>query len=60
MNNTQNINERIAEYYALLPLPKAMVHIMTVNVDYCRIGIMLDCLNDMGFRQDNGTPTGAS
>jgi SNF2 family DNA or RNA helicase len=54
MKITQSINKRRAEYHALLPLPKAMVHMMTVNVDYCRVGIMLDCLNDMGFRQNNG------
>lgn len=54
MNNTQSIKKRIAEYYALLPLQKAVVQIMTVNVDYCRVASMLDCLNDMGFRQDNG------
>ena len=55
MKITQSINKRIAEYCTLLPLPKTVVHIMTVNVDYCRVGIMLDCLNDMGFRQNNGS-----
>jgi len=54
MNDTQNIKKRITEYYALLPLQKAVVQLMTVNVDYCRVGLMLDCLNDMGFKQDSG------
>ena len=54
MNNSQSIKKRIVEYYALLPLQKTVVQIMTVNVDYCRAGIMLDCLSGMGFRQDNG------
>lgn len=54
MKITQNIKKHKAEYYALLPLPKAVVHILTVNVDYCGVGIMLDCLCEMGFRQDNG------
>ncbi len=54
MKNPQDIDERLAEYHALSPLPKAMVHIMTVNVDHCRIGIMLDCLNHMGFSRENG------
>ncbi len=53
MNNTQNIKKRIAEYYSLPPLQKTVVQIMTVNVDYCRVGIMLDCLNNAGFRQEN-------
>ncbi len=54
MNNNPNINNRISEYYTLPPLQKTVVQIMTVNVDYCRVGIMLDCLNDTGFRQNNG------
>lgn len=54
MSNTQNTNNRITEYHTLLPLQKAVVQIMTVNVDYCRVGTMLDCLADLEFRQDNG------
>ncbi len=53
MNNTQNINKRIAEYRALPPLQKSVIQILTVNVDHCKVGIMQDCLNDMGFRRDN-------
>ena len=54
MNKKQNVNNRVAEYDALFSLPKAVVQIMTVNVDSCRVGVMLNCLNDMGFLQDNG------
>lgn len=54
MNKKEKTIDRIAAYYALLPLQKAVVQIMTVNVDYCRIGLILDCLSDMGFSQEDG------
>ncbi len=53
-HNIKNIENRSAAYYTLLPLQKSVVQIMAVNVDHCPIGLMLDCLYDAGFRQDNG------
>ncbi|WP_161629858.1 DEAD/DEAH box helicase [Desulfogranum japonicum] len=44
----------MAQYHALSRLAKCIVQIVTVNVDNCRIGTILDCLHDMDFRQDNG------
>lgn len=54
MKIVQDSNKAGAQYAVLSPLPKSVVQLLTVNVDSCRIGIILDCLNEMGFRQDNG------
>lgn len=54
MNNKQGTTKRISDYQSLLPIPKAILQIMAVNVDSCRLGTMLDCLTDLGFQSDNG------
>jgi SNF2 family DNA or RNA helicase len=50
----QNFNTDTTEYHTLPPLEKAVVQILTVNVDYCSLGVILACLDELGFRQDNG------
>lgn len=54
MNAKQTTNIRISDYHSLLPVQKIMVRIMAVNIDYCRLGKLIDCLNDLGFRTDPG------
>ncbi|HHL35256.1 MAG TPA: hypothetical protein ENJ30_12905 [Desulfobulbaceae bacterium] len=48
------LSKRIADYKSLPPAQTAMVQIMAVNVDYCRLYAMINWLADLGFKNDNG------
>ncbi len=54
MNVQQVQSKRIADYKVLPPAQTAIIQIMAVNVDYCRLYAMINCLADLGFKNDNG------
>ena len=45
---------RIAEYQALSPTPKALMQLLAVNVDSCRLDVVARCLHDLKWVDDRG------
>ena len=45
---------RIAEYQALSPIPKALMQLLAVNVDSCRLDVVARCLHDLKWVDDRG------
>ncbi len=51
------IEQRIADYNDLAPVQKAIVRLLAINVDYCRVKGMLACLADLGITDpETNTP----
>ncbi len=53
-------NKRISAYHILQPLQKAMIRILAVNIDYCRLNKIIACLTDLGFSDNAGSKLNTS
>ena len=49
-----NSSQQISDYQTQPPEFKAMLQIMAVNIEPCRVMQMIDCLKDLGFIAHNG------
>ncbi|MFO7760077.1 MAG: DEAD/DEAH box helicase [Thermodesulfobacteriota bacterium] len=54
MNLKEKANKEISAYQSLPPVQKNMVRIMAVNIDYCRLNKLVDCLAGLGLTRDSG------